>query len=198
MEFSELVKKRRSCRGFDKTPVSQENIDAVLEAAQWAPSPLNMQPFQFITVTDTTIKSQIQKLGLEAKQTVMNNNGPSHVIVENLTIGTLIDPEDDGQPTANANGDDVQPIGAPDDEDGVQVTDLVLVEGTNATVTINVTNLTTGTATLYGWIDFNGNGLFEIGERASVDVLSGADNLPYGMIGAYPIYIYSKVSWREV
>ena len=25
-----------------------------------------------------------------------------------------------------------------------------------------------------------------------------AANLPYGMIGAYPIFIYKKVSWREV
>lgn len=77
MEFMELVKKRRSCRGFDKTPVSQENVDTILEAAQWAPSPLNMQPFQFITVTDDTLKAQIQKVGLEAKQTVIDNNGPA-------------------------------------------------------------------------------------------------------------------------
>ena len=77
MDFSELVKKRRSCRGFDKTLVSKENIDALIDAAQWAPSPLNMQPFQFITVTDATLKAQIQKAGLEAKQTVVDNNGPA-------------------------------------------------------------------------------------------------------------------------
>lgn len=77
MEFSQLVKKRRSCRGFDKTAVSKENIDAMLEAAQWAPSPLNQQPFQFITVTETTLKSQIQKAGIEAKQAVVDNNGPA-------------------------------------------------------------------------------------------------------------------------
>ena len=77
MEFFELLKKRRSCRGFDKTAVSQEDVDAILEAAQWAPSPLNLQPFQFITVTDATLKSQIQKVGLEAKQTVIDNNGPA-------------------------------------------------------------------------------------------------------------------------
>ena len=79
MEFSELLKKRRSCRGFDQTPVSREHVDAILEAAQWAPSPLNMQPFQFITVTDATLKAQIQKVGLDAKQTVIDNNGPGWV-----------------------------------------------------------------------------------------------------------------------
>jgi 5,6-dimethylbenzimidazole synthase len=89
MEFSELIKKRRSCRGFDKTPVTQENMDAIIEAAQWAPSPLNMQPFQFITVTDATLKAQIQKVGLEAKQTVMDNNGPGWV--EKYPMGFVAD-----------------------------------------------------------------------------------------------------------
>lgn len=76
MEFSEVLKKRRSCRGYAATPVNHEDIDAILEAGQWAPSPLNMQPFEFITVTDPAIKSQIQKVGLEARQTVVDNNGP--------------------------------------------------------------------------------------------------------------------------
>ena len=89
MEFSELFKKRRSCRGFDKTPVSREQVDAILEAAQWAPSPLNMQPFQFITVTDATVKAQIQKVGLEAKQTVVDNNGPGWV--EKYPMGFIAD-----------------------------------------------------------------------------------------------------------
>ncbi|MCF6247725.1 MAG: nitroreductase family protein [Desulfobacula sp.] len=89
MEFGELIKKRRSCRGFDKTPVSQKNVDDILEAAQWAPSPLNMQPFQFITITDTTIKAQIQKIGIEAKQTVIDNNGPGWV--EKYPMGFVAD-----------------------------------------------------------------------------------------------------------
>jgi hypothetical protein len=29
-------------------------------------------------------------------------------------------------------------------------------------------------------------------------VPSLADNLPLGMIGAYPILVYSQVSWREL
>jgi 5,6-dimethylbenzimidazole synthase len=89
MEFSELFKKRRSCRGFDKTPVSKGHIDAIIEAAQWAPSPLNMQPFQFITVTDATLKAQIQTVGLEAKQTVLDNNGPGWV--EKYPMGFVAD-----------------------------------------------------------------------------------------------------------
>lgn len=79
MEFSELVKKRRSCRAYKPTPVTEEQLQAILEAGQWAPSPLNEQPFQFIAVTDPMVKAQIQKAGIEAKQTVEDNSGPGWV-----------------------------------------------------------------------------------------------------------------------
>ncbi len=76
MEFNELFKKRRSCRAFKDTPVNEEQLQAIVESGQWAPSPLNEQPFQFIAVTDPTVKAQIQKVGMDAKQTVVNNSGP--------------------------------------------------------------------------------------------------------------------------
>lgn len=79
MEFSDLIKKRRSCRAFKKNPVTEEQLQAIVEAGQWAPSPLNEQPFQFIAVTDPVIKAQVQKTGIEAKQTVVDNNGPAWV-----------------------------------------------------------------------------------------------------------------------
>ncbi len=79
MEFNELVRKRRSCRAFKDTRVTDEQLQAIIEAGQWAPSPLNEQPFEFIAVTDPGVKAQIQKTGIEAKQTVMDNSGPAWV-----------------------------------------------------------------------------------------------------------------------
>ncbi|WP_300459568.1 nitroreductase family protein [Desulfobacula sp.] len=79
MEFSELIKKRRSCRAFQNTPVTEEQLQSIAKAGQWAPSPLNEQPFQFIAVTDPGVKAQIQKISIEAKQTVINKNGPAWV-----------------------------------------------------------------------------------------------------------------------
>jgi 5,6-dimethylbenzimidazole synthase len=76
MEFSELFKKRRSCRAFKDIPVTQEQLQAITEAGQWAPSPLNQQPFQFIAITDPVVKAKVQKIGIEAKQTVIDNGGP--------------------------------------------------------------------------------------------------------------------------
>ncbi len=77
MEFDELFKKRRSCRAFKNTKVTQEQLQTIVEAGQWAPSPLNEQPFQFIAVTDSKLKALIQKAGIEAKQTVADNSGPA-------------------------------------------------------------------------------------------------------------------------
>lgn len=76
MEFSELVQKRRSCRAFKSTAVSEENLQAILQAGIWAPSPLNLQPFQFIAVTDPGIKGRIKEAGEAAKTAVFENGGP--------------------------------------------------------------------------------------------------------------------------
>ena len=48
MDFSELMYKRQSCRGYDKNrEVEQEKLDAILEAARLAPSACNGQPYHF-------------------------------------------------------------------------------------------------------------------------------------------------------
>lgn len=115
--------------------------------------------------------------------TLDSDNGPSHTIVNDLSIGDVIDFEPDGIPNVGANGDDVTGV---DDEDGVTIP--ALVENTAASVTVRVTNLTGSTARLYGWIDFNGDGVFETSERATVDVPTGANgvdvNLNFGLVPA--------------
>ncbi len=76
MEFKELVKARRSCRAFDGAEVTEAQLSFILEAGQWAPSPLNLQPFEFIVITDDKIKAQIKRIGEEARQAVIDNGGP--------------------------------------------------------------------------------------------------------------------------
>ncbi|MDW8309841.1 MAG: GEVED domain-containing protein, partial [Verrucomicrobiales bacterium] len=49
--------------------------------------------------------------------TTRANNGASHEIKQGLSLGSRIDAEGDGQPTTPADGDDLNPAGA-DDEDG--------------------------------------------------------------------------------
>jgi len=50
MDVLQLIKKRRSVRKFKKKTVSKEVIDNILEAARWAPSGLNNQPWRFMVL----------------------------------------------------------------------------------------------------------------------------------------------------
>jgi nitroreductase len=79
MEFKELVKARRSCRAFDSSEIPDDQIAAVLEAGQWAPSPLNMLPWEYIIVKDKGVQAQIIKAAEAAKQAVIDSDGPGWV-----------------------------------------------------------------------------------------------------------------------
>ncbi|MBW1857461.1 MAG: nitroreductase family protein [Deltaproteobacteria bacterium] len=59
MEFSKVLRKRRSIRSYKDTPVNKELIIKVLEAARIAPSGGNRQPWHFIVVQN---KETIKKL----------------------------------------------------------------------------------------------------------------------------------------
>ena len=47
----ELIRQRWSPYGFDDREVSQQDIDSLLEAARWAPSSYNEQPWSFVLAT---------------------------------------------------------------------------------------------------------------------------------------------------
>ncbi len=79
MEFKELVKARRSCRAFDSSEIPDDQIAAVLEAGQWAPSPLNMLPWEYIIVKDKGVQAQIIEAAEAAKQAVIDSDGPGWV-----------------------------------------------------------------------------------------------------------------------
>jgi len=59
MDFMELVKKRRSVRGYLDKPVEREKLDYCLEAARLAPSACNSQPWHFVIVDEPTLRQQL-------------------------------------------------------------------------------------------------------------------------------------------
>ena len=59
MDIFTAIRGRRSCRNFLPEPVSQDTIEKILEAAIWAPSPLNTQPWEFIVITNEEVKKKI-------------------------------------------------------------------------------------------------------------------------------------------
>lgn len=95
--------------------------------------------------------------------------GAVHAIDTSLRIGSLIDSDDSTLQNSQATSDDSDGI---DDEDGiVDTSQLTITDGQSGpTIDVLVNNSIGSSATLYGWIDYNGNGLFEINERASVAV----------------------------
>ncbi len=52
MEVREAIRTRRSIRKFQEKPVGEEELREVLEAARWAPSGLNNQPWRLVVVRD--------------------------------------------------------------------------------------------------------------------------------------------------
>lgn len=50
LEFCEVVRKRRCVHSFTADEVSDEDLDYILEAARWAPSAGNSQPWRFVIV----------------------------------------------------------------------------------------------------------------------------------------------------
>jgi len=68
--FLELVKKRRSIRRFKPDDVPQEAVEKMLEAARWAMSGANAQPWEFVVVRDKDIRQRIADSWLEPHREV--------------------------------------------------------------------------------------------------------------------------------
>jgi hypothetical protein len=83
--------------------------------------------------------------------TLLVSNGARHLVVPGVLLGTNIDAELNGQPTVNADGDDL--AGIPDDEDGVTFTSP-LVPGFNTTVQV----VASAPGFLNAWVDFGRDG----------------------------------------
>ena len=60
MQFQELIRARRSIRGYRPDPVPEAALRRILEAARLAPTAANRQPFQLIVVTDAAVRRQLR------------------------------------------------------------------------------------------------------------------------------------------
>ncbi|GAK49008.1 nitroreductase [Candidatus Moduliflexus flocculans] len=60
MEFYELIRKRYSVRAYQSTPIEEETLQRVLEAAVLAPTAANRQSFQIIVVKTIGKEEQLK------------------------------------------------------------------------------------------------------------------------------------------
>lgn len=67
MDVFEAVQKRHSVRSYESTPVSDEKLDRILEAARLAPSAGSIQPWHFVVVTDREKREAMAKSGRYAR-----------------------------------------------------------------------------------------------------------------------------------
>lgn len=96
-------------------------------------------------------------VGMGDYETIDANTGPSHLIIDGLLLGLIVDDELDGNPSPLGDGDDNSPQ---DDEDGVILPASIPPDAT-ITIPIAVTNTTGQTAYLEAWVDWNGDGDFD-------------------------------------
>ena len=84
MDIKEVIQKRYSCRSYKDTPVPEEKLKNILEAARLAPSARNRQPYKFIIVKN---KEKREKIATAAA-------GQSFIAKAPIIIaGVSLDPE---------------------------------------------------------------------------------------------------------
>ena len=66
MDVFEAIQKRKSIRAYEKTPVPEETVKKILDAARLAPSAINRQPWHFIVVTGSEKRKNLSR-GVFAK-----------------------------------------------------------------------------------------------------------------------------------
>ena len=113
--------------------------------------------------------------------TLLASNGARHLMGSGVYLGTCVDAELDGQPSASSDGDDssgsLLTFGtcsvAGDDENGVTFT-TALNPGNNAGINVTVSSA----CTLSAWIDFNADGDWT---DAGEDIFPGGQALAAGV-----------------
>lgn len=78
MDTMQCIVTRRSVRKFDDKPVSKQDIQTIIKAAQYAPSAHNKQPWEFVVVDD---KVFLEGLPRYQKWTAFAKDAPLAIIV---------------------------------------------------------------------------------------------------------------------
>jgi len=70
MELFQVIESRRSIRAFKPDPIPDQFTNKITEAARWAPSGGNAQPWEFIVIKKKEIKDRIAELFVESTRPV--------------------------------------------------------------------------------------------------------------------------------
>lgn len=81
MQTWEAITSRRNVRSFEDRPIAAADLDQILEAARRSPSSRNIQPWDFVLVTDRAQLEQLSTVWV----------GAGHVARSAATIALIID-----------------------------------------------------------------------------------------------------------
>lgn len=80
-ELSQLLRKRRSLRRYHADAVPREYIEQILDAAVWAPSAHNRQPWRFVVISRAETKARLaREMGAKLRSDLTADNVPQAVI----------------------------------------------------------------------------------------------------------------------
>jgi coenzyme F420-0:L-glutamate ligase/coenzyme F420-1:gamma-L-glutamate ligase len=82
LSFDDLVHGRRSVRKYHDIAVPREQIEQVLEAARWAPSPHGRQPWRFVVLTRHEAKLKLAESMGEEWRRQLSFDGQEREIIE--------------------------------------------------------------------------------------------------------------------
>jgi len=85
----DLIKKRRSIRKYSARKVESDILREVLEAAGWAPSAHNAQPWRFIILINDDLKQELAEAMANAWRADMIKDGASIEIRENMATASV-------------------------------------------------------------------------------------------------------------
>ena len=67
MNVFDAIKQRRSYRDeFQSRPIDEEDLNRLIEAARWTPSPFNVQPWELIIIQESTGKDALAEITEQA------------------------------------------------------------------------------------------------------------------------------------
>ena len=98
-EFFKLVRKRRCIRRFKPDPVPDEYVEKVIEAARWAQSGANAQPWEFIVVKNKETKDKIVDFYVDHLKQAWDKDDEDAIAYDNqMGASDLIFSKYDGKP----------------------------------------------------------------------------------------------------
>lgn len=82
IDFWALIRGRRSIRRYQDRPIAPAVLERLLEAATWAPSAHNRQPWRFCVVTSTDTKRALSQRMGEQWRSDLSTDGADAALVE--------------------------------------------------------------------------------------------------------------------